>query len=494
MDGAGPSRPASGLQYTRKRTKGGDEPDAPKSKKAQKGKKLPTSHKGKQKRKTPVASRSVSQPVRPAGVSAPTRTLEQVFEQKSEEWLKEKVQKEIGFCRKNHDTLAKAVCHLNGNFKKFASGACDSRMLFDYIERHELLEPDDISVFMPVDVTIERADSSPDILNHFLKSWWDNGRSFSKFYQSTKNKLTDLKTTPGESWHALDVINNSPLLKQHLQQLSEQDLESLYQGVREKSINQTGRLLLAAHVQEKALVLYLSAKLENGESLNAIRATLSKAQVPPETFQVGCWQLKELFFWLEQRIPPESELYSLLLEQMPISSLARMNPSDENFEFYLACVIKNWLRKNGTLSNFVQHISEKGVMLPGWAQSWSASTIARILKTFFNIQTLFPVSWAVIEADYKSSVDNERRKQLGLELLVRACAGEAGALKAYIRCRLFAGEEHRERDLEGTRQDSRKTDCEQIANKLNKTGVPCPPGTVEFWTGKLVDNYVSGSI
>lgn len=488
MDGAGPSN-LSDIPRKRKTQPEGtseEKPDKRVKVSASAAKKTPKPGKKKAPEK-PAAGRS-AESLTSSQTTADMR-LEEVFSGLTAERLKEVAAKEANLCIKNNDTLTKAVSHLNGNYKQFRQASCDGAMLFDYIVRHQILDEHTSFQLMPLEVAIQQAASQPDILNQFFLAWWESGRSFQKVYSFAKGQLSDLKISQGEEWHPEDILNNSPSLKQRLKEMDEVSLTSLYDAHCQKKINETGRLLLCAHTQEKALELYLKGKLETANNLNTIAATLRKAKVPASLCGDDRWGVIMLFRWLEPRLEPESALYGRLVDELPIDVLARSGPVDENYDFLLACTLKNWVRKNGVLSNFIQHMSTKGVLLPGWANSWESQTLGRLIANHFEIGDFFPTSLAMLAADYKSAVSKTRREQLGTELLVRACAGEPGATKTYINCRLFMGEQYRIEDVEGLREDSRKTDCEQIALTLNNQGISCPLNPAGRWIGELVDSF-----
>ncbi|WP_152558680.1 hypothetical protein [Endozoicomonas numazuensis] len=490
MDGAGSSS-LSGIPRKRKtQPTGASEEES--------GKRAKTSASTKKKTRQPRTKKVPEKPALHRSAESMTHSqpvtntrLEEAFSGLTEERLKEIVSKEASLCIKNNDTLAKAVSHLNGNFKQFKNFSCDGAMLFDYMERHQILDTQAYHHLIPLEVAILKAACQPDILDQFFLAWWESGRNFQKVYSFAKGSLPNLKTSPGEEWHPVDILNNSPSLKQRLEALDDTSLTALYSAHRQKKINETGRLLLCAHTQVKALELYLTGKLETGNSLNAIAATLRKAKAPADLCNGSDWGVLMLFRWLEPRLEPESELYGLLVDELPITELSRSGPVADNYDYALACIIKNWVKKNGALSNFIQHISTKGVLLPEWANSWKSQTIGHLITSHFDIRGFFPNSLALLTADYNSTVSKTRREQLGTELLVRACAREPGAVKAYINCRLFMGEEHRAADEEGLREDSRKTDCEQIALALNNQGIFCPLNPGGRWIGELVDSFVS---
>ena len=488
MDRPGPSGISSSSPSERKRPGKEKTTESPNPKRVKRA--TPKSRKAVQaKKKQPVSSAVTQRTAESVSISTPKagRRLEDIFSSMEEDKLKEAVKSQIARLSREK-TLTHVVSKLNEKSSHHRTESCDSATLFEYVERQRLLEGLQLFQLMPVEVAVQRAETEPTVLNNFLLAWWKSGRSFQKVYSATKGRLPTLKVTEGTSWHPEDLIQVSPLLKRELERTDETELNNLYRGLLNKEINKTGRLLLYAHVQDRALELYFLGKLGQGVRLNEIIPILRKSQVPARICRSRQWRIVEVYRWLTSRVSPDSDIYNRLLEELPLSELKTSKPSDKNHEFLVACAIRNWVRKNESLSNIVQHFSTEYILLPEWSDAWDSRCLARLVVDHFGIQGFFPTPLEVVSADYKSTLIEERRKQLGLELLVRACAQEPGAIKNYILCRLYAGEQLREVNPES--KTSRKSDCVQIAQKLNEQEIGCPLNNNGRWIAELVDQYV----
>ncbi len=498
MDRAGPSGIHPPQESPRKRTRPPDTEEASTVSSSKRVKSLVASKRTVRgsRRRPAQSSPARSRDIHPTSSipASPQITLELIFTGFSSQQLKGKVENELDLCRTHNDTLTKAVSHLNGNFPNKRTGCCNSVMLFDYIERLKLVEDDELYRFMPLETVIQKAESNPAILDSFFVAWWESGRTFQKCYHFLKNKLQSLKSSPDNTWHPVDILHLSPSLKRKLQAPAEDELDKLYKCLLEKKVNETGRLLLYAHEQNRALELYLQGKLLTGLSIQAISATLNNAHMPARICRSVRWNLKDIFCWLEPRLNIASPAYEALLKHIPLTGLAKFKSSDDNYDFYVACAIRNWVRKNDRLTNIVQYFSERQLMLPEGAQAWESKVFGSVIAGHFDVQTFFPTSLEVIAADYKSAVDSTRRQQMGFELLTRACAGETRALWHYIDCRIFMGEEEGEERLRQQPSDehsSRQRTCVAIAWKLNQQGIPLEDDTQQRWTGERVNQYFS---
>ena len=487
MDRPGPSGISPSTIPGRKRPAEDRTTGQPKAKRAKKtAPEARGATRGKGKRPVRQAVTRKAAKATAAGSPAVQGRLEDIFGHIDSDSLKEAVRKNVKMCQQKNETLARAASRLNGKFKTDSTAPCNTATLFEYVERQKLLEGPGLYGLMPLEVAMARAKNDPAVLDPFLLAWWESGRSFKGVYSEANQARLSVNNLPeGGAWHPQDLIEVSPLLKAKLQQPDEGELDRLYRESLQKKVNETGRLLLYAHLDDRAMELYFKGKLGAGGGLNHILAILRNARVPARICENGKWELGEVYRWLWLKADPGSDLHNLLSsEELPFSALSYSTATDPGHDFLLASVIKNWVRKHTTLSNIIKNLSSSSIMLPEWAKAWDSKCIARLIVDHFGIMGFFPTSLEELSAQYKSDISQGRRNQLGIELLVRVCAQEPGALSAYIHCRLDMREQYREDD-----PDRKKIDCEQVAAKLNQQGIPCPLSQEGKWIGVLVDSY-----